>query len=123
MATLGEAVQLTLNSIIDTFGSDAQLYSISGATITYNEEGDKTITWGTPTTIKVVPSDYLKQNREREKQGEEETNEITFLVKGTTTIVKDDKIVFNSESFIVDEVHPYYLTGTQLATRVVCHKE
>jgi len=116
--TLGSSLQNTIRKIIDKFGDDATWYDYSSATISTDDEGYETITWGTGTSIKTIASDHIKIQNVIQKQGEETTETVTFLIADNVSVDKKDKITLNSIDYEIESVGTISVQGYIVAQRI-----
>ena len=99
------SIRNSIRTVINTLGSTASLYSFSSATKTENDEGEITITWGSPSSIKVVSSNNYKLRRLLEKQGEEnnQSDRIVYLRDDVTVGVRD-KLTIGTDVYLIHEI-------------------
>jgi len=105
---IASSIRSVVRKIIDKYGKSASYYSYSEATVTYNDEGDETISWGSVYSIKVISSNNNRFKTLFEMQGiENDKSGRKFILRDDIGITptQGDKIVVGSDSYIVTEVN------------------
>lgn len=82
-----------------------------------NVTGSKIRTEGTPVNITMVFNNPQVQF-DLMQQGEQQGLEVIATVKGSVTIVKEDKITWNSIDFRVDDVSPRYFQSNIVFNKI-----
>lgn len=125
---LGASLQNTIRKLIDKtnfISSTASLYSFSSSIKETNREGEETVhSWGTATSIRVIGSSNTLNESQKEKQGDDRTGKVTFLIRDSVSISPKDKVTYSGVDYYVDNIEPVArIGGTLVAQRVMCHRE
>ena len=104
--TIATSIRTTVRSKINELGSTISIYSFTDATVTYNEEGDESITWGSATSEVGVSSRNVQFTKMMANMGIENnpSDNRVIILKDTATVAKKDKVVIGSDSYEVVEV-------------------
>lgn len=93
------------NLITNVFGNSIDVYSYSGATKTYDDEGAETISdWKTATSGKAIMTELIPHMIEVAPQFEETLGSADIIVRDDLTIGLKDKITINSVDYQVDKI-------------------
>jgi len=117
--TLATSLRTAARNLIDTFGNDADLYSISGATSSENNEGDLTISdWMTATSIKVVDGATVKQDLINMTAGRESIGDDDKIIRDDVTVAVNDRLTYDGVEFRVVTLNPIRTQSTLIAQAI-----
>lgn len=120
--TLGTGVRKIVRSVILQFKSTATHYKYSEATIVTSDEGDEAISWGTGTSISVIPSSLLLDKKIIAKQFEENIGDLNLTCDDQVTFAIKDKIIFQSVNYKITDVKKIWLQDVLEVTSLVLSK-
>lgn len=96
-----------LNKIFTNLGSSATISAYS-ATST-DKWGDTDVAYGTATDLTIVPWFHVKGREEFESFGDLKTGEMDIAIKHDQTINVNDRIVFDSITYLIKDIEHYQL--------------
>ena len=112
MSRLTSARTKIQNKVFNDLAGDAILQSISIAT---DKWGDKTETVSSSTAIKIVPYNYFGFRKEYQPFGDLGVGESDVVVPYDTVFDINDKIILDSETYLIINSEKFVLQGGVLA--------
>lgn len=91
------------NRVFLGLGSTGTLYVRS------NTSTDDVATYNTPSSIIIVPFNFLSSNNSYQSWGNVSAGEMDIAVPDTVTVSKNDKIVFQSKNYLVKQIELFPL--------------
>lgn len=108
-----EKIRTTIQSrIFDSIGSEISVESIETST---DKWGDKTETTTSTDTAKVVPYNTIASDREYQPFGILQNGETDIVVPYDTEINSKDKVTYNGEEYLVQEIEKLPYSGGNIA--------
>lgn len=90
-------------TLINTFGNNANLYSYSGSTKSTDSEGQDTISdWKTATVVKVVDGGNAGSEIVNAMQGRASIGEDEKIIRNDVTIAVNDRLTYNGSEYRVE---------------------
>ena len=110
MATLASIQSKLATKVFDKLGSDTIVTNMTSSTT--DKWGYKNKTWSTPTTHSAVPYNMVDVRNEDNPLGMLDEGDMDIIFKHDVTIGKDDKVTFNTKTWIVKEIEQFpYANG------------
>lgn len=106
--SIGDQVRQQVDDVLfPKLGSDATLKKEQTS---YNSRGEETgSTYGSGSTIQIIPYNYIQDRRETERLGDLDAGDANFAVKYDVGADEGDRVVFDGDTYEVIEVeksHP-----------------
>lgn len=117
MVSMGTKMKIKVDRILDNprIRSTATLTPKTKVIGSYGGYVKPTETDGTPTTIYVIPSNYVATNFLILMAGNFDSGSIKLITKGDTTITKDYSITWQSKAYDIEEIRPIMLNDVKVA--------
>ena len=113
----GEDFRNSVTDFIDNYGSTVKIFDRDPHEGSYGDYEPGKDYEGTGTTIKAIPSNYLK-TRAGEDMGVVLTGEVMLVVKFDATIDKDDKVEYKESNYKVEEIKTVIMQDVIIAKRI-----
>lgn len=120
MASLASIRSKLKAKIFDKFGSTATREALSAQTT--DKWGDETPTYGSGTTITVVPYNYIPSRNNYQPFGDLQENQLAIVVEYDTTVAESDRITYDSTQYKVIEIEDYVYDDAVIARNLLLAK-
>jgi len=116
---IGASMRTVARSQINKFGNTATLYSYSSATKSTSDEGDVTVSsWGSGTSIKLVPSEEFQQMLNYGMQGIDSEGGLSFIARDDASFALNDRINIGSVNYRVMRIEPVRIEDVVVAYNI-----
>lgn len=115
--SLAKAREKIQSRIYDAIGSNATLQNVTSSTIDEDGYGDVTLTYGTATSVTLVPFN----NTETESFvsfGDLQAGELDMIIPYGETITSNSKITYDGNDYTIKELEKYPYQNGSLAYAV-----
>jgi hypothetical protein len=124
MGTTGTSIQSAIRNVIqDVIGTTVTLKLYASASVSTNDEGDETITYGAGSSVKAVIGANNRVLRDLGVQGEETVGDLVLVFKDTQALAQKDAVVLSSVNYIIDEIKDITVDDELVARRATLHRE
>jgi hypothetical protein len=114
-------IETANNALVQKFGRDVVIYTPVGTSM--NIYGDESFSWDGGTTVRAIITEPNQFDMAWKNEGGVITGRNFYLIKADTTINIGDKLVDDSDTYIVDEIRNYGFYNKSALTRVGAYKE
>ncbi len=122
--TRGESVRNRIRKVIDnpSLKSIITLNPITRTKGSNSGYGQPTEAEGTNVSVNSIPSNYTKTRIGLEKMGDLKEGDLRVLIRDDQTIDTDDKVTFQSQSYLIREIKQIFFNDVVIAQAITLSK-